>query len=83
MALTKERLVAALNVAKNAQAEIDAAKAGEAAAVAELATVTAQRDEYKVGNDIVNDPEVVALVDEIVPPTEPAPAALAPSTTPF
>ncbi len=70
MALTKERLVAALKVAQDAQAQVDAAKAAEATAKEAQAVAETARDEYKVGHDIVNDAEVIGLVDAIIPPVE-------------
>ncbi len=73
MKVTLERLVAALNIAKNAAAEIAAAKAAEEAAKAELVTVTAERDSFAADAAIVNDSQVVALVDELVPAPEPEP----------
>ncbi len=75
MKITKERLITALNKAKGAQAEIDAAKAAEAAAKADLVTVTAERDSFKDDAAIVNDADVVALVDELVPAPAEEPAA--------
>ncbi len=73
MKVTKVRLITALNIAKNAKADVDAAKAAEEAAKAELVTVTAERDSFKDDAAIVNDGEVVALVDELVPAPEPEP----------
>ena len=80
--ITKIQLVAALNVAKNAQTQIDAAVAAKAAAETalseanakntslevSLAAVTSERDGFKANSDIITDPDVVALVDSIVPP---------------
>ena len=77
--ITKIQLVAALNVAKNAQTQIDAAVAAAETALFEanahntslevsLAAVTSERDGFKANSDIITDPDVVALVDSIVPP---------------
>lgn len=74
MKITKERLVAALNLAKSAKVDADAAKADADKAKADLATAVADRDAAQADAAIVNDPDVTALVDELVPaPAEPAP----------
>lgn len=82
LVITKNQLIAALNVAKDAQIRIDAALAAKAAAeisLAEantkntslevsLAAISAERDAFKINSDIITDSEVVDLVNSIVPP---------------
>lgn len=79
--ITKVRLLAALNLAKVAhdetvavQALLDAANVALTEANSKntslevsLAAVTAERDAFKSANDVLTDPEVTALVDELVP----------------
>lgn len=67
MQITKERLIVALTIAKNAKANASAAEAALAVAQADLAEAVKARDEFKDASDTLNAPEVVALVDELAP----------------
>ena len=67
MQITKDRLVAALTLAKTAKADASAAEAALAVAQTDLAEAVKARDVFKDASDTLNAPEVVALVDELAP----------------
>lgn len=68
--ITKTRLIEALNVAKTAKDTIDALTTTVAEKDAKIAELNAEINVLKQ-NDVLNDPEVIALVEEIAPVVTP------------